>query len=369
MNTINPDIVIVGGGIVGISTAYYLTESGINCVIIEKDPIGSHASGFAYGSIGASQIQGLNYPLALKGCSLHKQLSEVLPAETGIDIQYREKSSIKLAFNEKEKEHLLQPDSYLHENNKYEFDWLEPSKIFSLEPSISKLILGGVYVKKSVDVNPSNLLSALHAAITIKGASFIYDEIVGLKINSNGSLTMNLKNTTDISCNKMVVSMGPWSNQLSNWINVKLPIMPLKGQILRLSKPGIMENCSVSWSGNYANLKPDGLIWTGTTEENEGYDKSTTIQARNKIMRSAIKMIPSIANAKIIKQTACIRPMSPDNLPVIGNFSNFPQIFIGTGGLRSGITLGPAMGKIISELILKSSTDIDITPFTPNRFE
>ena len=140
MNTLNPDIVIIGGGIVGISTAYYLTESGVNCLVIEKDPIGSHASGFAYGSIGASKIQGLNYPLAMKGYSLHKQLSESLPIETGIDIQYREKSAIRLAFNEKEKEHLLQPDFDLHGNNKYQFDWLEPSQIFSLEPSISKLI-------------------------------------------------------------------------------------------------------------------------------------------------------------------------------------------------------------------------------------
>ena len=366
MNTLKPDIVIVGGGIVGITTAYYLIESGINCTIIEKDPIGSHASGFAYGSIGASKIQGPNYPLALKGCSLHKQLSEFLPGYTGIDIQYRDKSSIRLAFNEKEKQYLLQNDSNLSE---VEFNWLEPSQIFSLEPSISKLIIGGVFVKKSMDVNPYNLLSALHAAIKIKGAQIIYDEVIGLKINSNSSLTVNLKNAPSLLCNKIVISTGPWSSTFSNWINIKLPIMPLKGQILRLSKPGILENCSVSWSGNYANLKSDGLIWTGTTEENQGYDESTTIESRDQIMQSAVKMIPDIKNAEIVKQTACIRPMSPDNLPIIGSFADYPQIYVGTGGLRSGITLGPAMGKIISELILQNSTDMDITPFSPDRFE
>jgi len=366
LNTLKPDIVIVGGGIVGITTAYYLIESGINCTIIEKDPIGSHASGFAYGSIGASKIQGPNYPLALKGCSLHNQLCKFLPEYTGIDVQYREKSSLRLAFNEKEKQYLLQNDS---NHSEVEFNWLEPSQIFSLEPSISKLIIGGVFVKKSMDVNPYNLLSALHAAIKIKGAQIIYDEVIGLKINSNSSLTVNLKNAPSLLCNKIVISTGPWSSTFSNWINIKLPIMPLKGQILRLSKPGILENCSVSWSGNYANLKSDGLIWTGTTEENQGYDESTTIESRDQIMQSAVKMIPDIKNAEIVKQTACIRPMSPDNLPIIGSFADYPQIYVGTGGLRSGITLGPAMGKIISELILQNSTDMDITPFSPDRFE
>ncbi len=362
----NPDIVIVGGGIVGITTAYYLIESGINCVLIEKDPIGSHASGFAYGSIGASKTQDPNYPLALKGCSLHKQLSEFLPGYTGIDIQYRDKSAISLAFNEEEKQYLLQNNSNLSD---VEFNWLDPSQIFSIEPSISKLIVGGVFVKKAMDVNPYNLVSALHAAIKMKGAQIIYDEVVGLKINSNTSVTVNLKNAPSLTSHKIVISMGPWSSAFTNWLNIKLPIMPLKGQILRLSKPGILENCSVSWSGNYANLKPDGLIWTGTTEEDEGYDESTTIESRDQIMKSAVKMIPGIKDAKIVKQTACIRPVSPDNLPIIGNFGDYPQIYVGTGGLRSGITLGPAMGKIISELILQNSTDMDITPFSPDRFE
>ncbi len=362
MNTLKPDIAIIGGGIVGIATAYYLIESGINCTLIEKDPVGSHASGLAYGSIGASKVQGANYPLALKSVSLHKKLSESLSTHTGIDIQYREKESIRLAFNEKEREFLLSTDSNIS-------NWLEPSQIFSLEPSISKQIIGGIHETKAMDVNTYNLLSALHNAIETKGVQVIHDEVIGINVNSNTSLTLKLKNSAKVMCNKVVISMGPWSNKLSDWINIKLPIIPLKGQILRLSKPGILENCSVSWSGNYANLKADGLIWTGTTEENEGYDESTTTESRDKIMLSAIKMIPEIKNAKIVKQTACLRPMSPDNLPIIGSFTDYPQIYIGTGGLRSGITLGPAIGKVISELILQKSTDIDMTHFKPDRFE
>ena len=163
--------------------------------------------------------------------------------------------------------------------------------------------------------------------------------------------------------------MCAWSSSFTYLININLPFIHLYVQILRLSKPGILENCSVSWSGNYANLKPDGLIWTGTTEENEGYDESTTIASRNEIMLSAVKMIPDIKNAKIVKQTSCLRPMSQDNLPILGSFVDYPQIYVGTGALRSGITLGPAMGKVISELILQNSTDIDITPFNPDRFE
>ena len=139
LNTIKTDIVIIGGGIVGITTAYYLVKSGINCLVIEKDALGSHASGFAYGSIGASKLQGLNYPLALKGCSLHNELNEFLTRETNIDIQYRVKSSIKLAFNEEEKEFLSNSiSSEFKEDKRNQFNWLEPSQIFSFEPNVSK---------------------------------------------------------------------------------------------------------------------------------------------------------------------------------------------------------------------------------------
>jgi len=346
LNTIKTDIVIIGGGIVGISTAYYLVKSGINCIVIEKDSLGSHASGFAYGGIGASKLQGLNYPLALKGCDLHNELNEFLTRETGIDIQYRVKSSIKLAFNEEEKKYL--------------------TKSISTEPEEE---IGGVFQKNALDVDPYRLLLALYEVCERRGSRLVNSEVIDLKITRSTSPLITLKNKDQISCNKIVASMGPWTQNLSNWIDVKMPIKPLKGQILRLEMPGIMKNCSLSWSGNYANLKADGLIWTGTTEENQGFNATISDGGRTQIMRSAIRMIPCLERAKVVLQTACLRPMSPDNLPVLGNLDNYPQIYIATGGLRSGITLGPAMGKIISELISNNSTQLDITPFSPNRFD
>ena len=370
LNTIKTDIVIIGGGIVGISTAYYLVKSGINCIVIEKDSLGSHASGFAYGGIGASKLQGLNYPLALKGCDLHNELNEFLTRETGMDIQYRVKSSIKLAFNEEEKKYLTKSISTEpEEDNHNQFNWLEPSQIFSLEPSVSKEIIGGVFQKNALDVDPYRLLLALYEVCERRGSRLVNSEVIDLKITRSTSPLITLKNKDQISCNKIVASMGPWTQNLSNWINVKMPIKPLKGQILRLEMPGIMKNCSLSWSGNYANLKADGLIWTGTTEENQGFNATISDGGRTQIMRSAIRMIPCLERAKVVLQTACLRPMSPDNLPVLGNLDNYPQIYIATGGLRSGITLGPAMGKIISELISNNSTQLDITPFSPNRFD
>jgi len=370
LNTIKTDIVIIGGGIVGITTAYYLVKSGINCLVIEKDALGSHASGFAYGSIGASKLQGLNYPLALKGCSLHNELNEFLTRETNIDIQYRVKSSIKLAFNEEEKEFLSNSiSSEFKEDKRNQFNWLEPSQIFSFEPNVSKEVIGGVLQKHSLDVDPYKLLLALYEVCERRGVKLVNSEVIDLKIPHSDSPLITLGNNIQISCEKIVVSMGPWTQNLSNWINVKMPIKPLKGQILRLEMPGIMKNCSLSWSGNYADLKGDGLIWTGTTEENEGFNETVSDEGRTQIMQSAIKMIPCLERAKVVLQTACLRPMAPDNLPVLGKLDNYPHIYIATGGLRSGITLGPAMGKIISELISNNSTQLDITPFSPNRFD
>ena len=143
---------------------------------------------------------------------------------------------------------------------------------------------------------------------------------------------------------------------------------PLKGQILRVRAPGAPFHCSVGWSDNYATTKPDGLLWTGTTEDDVGFDESPTASGRDSIMTSLLKMIPSLTEAQLVQQTACVRPLSSDGLPVLGPLEGWEGVYVATGAGRKGILLGPAMGRATADIITRGASDIPIEALGPGRF-
>ena len=162
--------------------------------------------------------------------------------------------------------------------------------------------------------------------------------------------------------------MGPWSGEASSWLKTSIRVSPLKGQILRLLAPGPPLNCSVDWAGNYATTKPDGLLWTGTTEEHVGFDEAPNPQGLDSIMGSLLKMIPSLGQAQVVRQTACLRPLAADGKPLLGPIPDWEGAYMSTGAGRSGILLGPAMGRIIADLITRGESDIPTESFSPGRF-
>ena len=161
---------------------------------------------------------------------------------------------------------------------------------------------------------------------------------------------------------------GPWSAEASSWASLDIPIRPLKGQILRLRAPGAPFDCSVGWAGNYANTKMDGLLWTGTTEEEAGFDENPTAAGRDQIMASLLKMIPSLLDAELVQHTACLRPLSVDGIPILGAVPGMEGAYVATGAGRKGILLGPGMAKALTDLIVKGAAEITIEPFSPARF-
>ena len=365
---ISSDVVIIGGGIAGITTAYFLGKLGVKSTVIEKDDIGIHASGLAYGGIGTGLITGgPTGPIIAEGARLHRQFAESLPEQTGINFDFRERPSLLLAFTNDE---ATTAKNSIPKNPQdgHLIQWLEQHEAKSIEPRISSAALGGVYTSCGAELEPYRLMLALAQAAERLGANISYGEVTNL-IKRNGRVVGVKLGDDEISCGHVVVAMGPWSGKASTWLNVTIPIRPLKGQILRLRATGQPYLCSIGWRSNYAGTKADGLVWTGSTEEDVGFDQTATNKAREEIISSATKMLPSLKGSQVIRQTACLRPMSPDKLLIIGQIESCPGVYIATGGGRSGISLGPAIGRITADLITTGSTDIPISAFDPGRFD
>src|SRR6185295_7166148 len=328
-------VVIVGGGIVGVVTAYYLARAGVASVVVERDAIGSHASGFAYG--GLSPVTGAGIPGPL--------------AETAIGIDFRARRSLALAFTEAEARRLQAALPWQQRQPGYTARWLEGDEARRVEPRISEEIVGAVSIEGGADVEPYRLVLALTRAAEALGASVRHGRITGLQRRGD-TVTHVVLERDAIACDAVVLALGPWSAEASAWLDVPVEVRPLKGQILRLQAPGPPVPCSVGWGHNYATTKPDGLLWAGTTEEEAGFDEETTRAARDEIGAALVKMLPAMADARVVHQTACLRPVASDGLLVLGRVPGFDSVYIATGAGRKGILLGPAMGRAVADLIL-----------------
>ena len=371
MATENPDVVIVGGGIVGIATAYFLGRAGVRSTVVERDAVGSHASGFAFGGLSplaGSGIPGPAFAVAAEGMRLHRELSQSLPQETGVNTEYRDTPNLALAFTEREVQHAKAGLAWQQAQRGYDVRWVEADQVQDIDRRISHKALGGVYVEGTAHVEPYRFVLALTHAAEKLGATIRHGTVTGIKRTGHRARGVLLENG-EIECNHVVLAVGPWSGAVSSWLDVPIEVRPLKGQILRLRAPGAPFPCSVGWEGNYFATKPDGLLWAGTTEEEAGFDAQPTTEGRDQIMASLLKVVPSMADAQLVHQTACLRPLSTDGLPVLGSVPGSEGVYVATGAGRKGILLGPAMGRITADLIATGSSDIPIDAFDPGRFK
>jgi glycine oxidase len=370
MSDSTTDVVIVGGGLAGIATAYYLGKHGIRSLVIERDAVGSHASGFAYGGLGALDGVTVYAPtqvIATESMRLHKDLAVSLPEETGINTEFRDRPGIALCFTDEEAQTAKANLALREKQPEYQCRWLDRDELLAMEPRVSPDAIGAAYAEGTVDLEPYRFILAMTQAAEGLGATIRHGTVSGLR-RQGQRVTGVIIGDEEIGCDSVVIAMGPWSGFASEWLGVPINVTPLKGQILRLRAPGAPYRYSVGWGGHYATTKPDGLVWAGTTEEEVGFDEQTTVAARDRIMAELLRMLPSLADARLVQQTACLRPVASDKLMVLGRAPGWDGVYLATGGARSGIILGPAMGLITAGLITAGESPLPIDAFDAARF-
>lgn len=377
MSNRSADVVIVGGGLTGAATAYFLAMEGVQSVIVERDSVAGHASGFSYAALGTFDEDGMtgaHFDVASHGMRLHRELADTLLEETGVNVEFRERPSLSLAFDEQEAVSARNPVGLGAARREWEIDrqgysvtWVNPQEAREIEPRISPDVLGAVYTEGTSDVNAYRLTLALTMAAEKRGSELRYGTVSGL-MREGCRVRGAVVNGVELPCERVVVAMGSWSQAASDWLRVPILMQPWKGQILRVRLPGPPIRCSVGGGDHFASTKPDGLTWVGPTFENAGLDESTTTEGRDEIMAAVVKNIPSLAEGRLELQTACLRPLSSDRKLILGSVPGLDGAYVATGGGRLGLMMGPAMGWLTSELIIKGTTSVPIKEFDPGRF-
>lgn len=364
------EVVIVGGGAAGCAVAYYLARSGVKATIIEGQGVASQASGFAAGGLNPLQGAGIPGPLgafAWESFQMHFDLWTSLQDETGLDLQGRTVASIRLAFEEADLAELEATLDLFSAAAGFEAHWLDAQEIHDLDPRITPKGIAGLYSRGNAAVDSHRYTTALAEAAQKRGANLRQGNVAGLE-HSNGLVTGVQLEDGMISCGSVVLAMGPWSRHAEPWLGTYIPVDPLKGEILRLGLPGPALDYDLSGGGGSLYAKPGGQVWCGATEEWKGFDRRLSEPVRRSILERAVRLLPGLAQAPLVLHTACLRPVTPDWLPILGQVPGYTNVYLATGAGKKGILLSPGIGKSIADLITKGNTDLPISSFGPQRF-
>ncbi len=363
------DVAVIGAGVTGAAVAYYLAREGLSVNIIERQAIASGASGYAVGVVNpliGTGIPGPSQPLAEASFRMHQKLWPLLEDETGMDLQAKMMPHLQLCVTEKEVVNAQSEMDRWSSVDGFDVRWLENEEVRELEPRVADGVCGAVLLQNVGVLDSYRLTIALTLAAELYGAQLTFGRVLTLESDREGGHVLILEDDT-ISCNSVVIAMGPWSGEASDWLGIKIPVAPLKGEILHLQPPVPPLTHHIQGAGQILQ-KADGMLWVGTTEESVCFDLTRTEAARKDLMERALCVMPCLSSLSQVRHTACLRPVTPDRMPILGSVPGREGVYIATGAEKKGILLGPSMGKAIADLVIDGETTLPIDHFRMERF-
>lgn len=367
-----PDVVIVGGGVIGCATAYFLaTEHRQRCLIIERDAIGSAASGGAAGELAAVELatggggpHDETYTRFLQeGIALHASLAPALLEESGIDYLLTNLRMLRPAFDEAEAAALrAQLDSGVGG------EWLDAESLGAMDSWLAANAIGAAYsLEMQLEAYPFTI--ALAQAAEQHGVEIRTGEVTGLEA-ANGRVTGVRVGAETIEAGKVLIANGPWAVHAAGWGGIELPLIPLRGQIVHLALPAGQRapGQAIFHESGYLLPKTGGDLMAGTTIEDAGFDIEPTNEAKEGILEAVVRLAPKALEVPIKNITACLRPYAADGRPIIGMVLGQDGLFIATGHGFKGITLALVTGKNLAQVISRGSSDFLLDSFSPARF-
>ena len=363
------DVAVVGGGAAGSAVCHYLALAGVDAVLIERDGVAAHASGYSAGGLNPLQGAGIPGPLgpmAIESYRMHLALWEPLIAETEIDFSPRIISVAAAAFDESEMDGATET-ARLHERVEgFSGTLLDESELYRMVPGLAPGAVGGVRTHGNAALDSYLYTVALARRAEQLGARVRTGSARGLRTDGDRVEAVLLEDG-ELSCGEVVLAMGPWSEAAESWLSAAVPVTPLRGEIVRTDAPGVFD-CDLSGLGVSLHRRGDQM-WIGTTEERRGFDVEPDAAVRRSLMETAARLAPAMAEARTVRHTVCLRPVTPDWLPIVGRAPGWRNAWLATGAGKKGVLISPGMGRAVSDLITAGRTEMPVGPFSPERFE
>lgn len=351
-----PHVTVIGGGAIGLSLAYELIRRGHPVRLLERGEIGREASWAGAGILAPANEHHSLHPLdrlAGLGSRLHREWAERLRHDHDLDVGYWNCGGLYLARSAGEAAALRgQADSWTAEQ--LTFQELTAGQLatrFGSRIAATPRVITALWTEEESQIRNPHFVRSLRTAIELAGGE-VRDHLGELKLQATGSRVSRIvaNHGWQGDCELVCIAAGAWSGQLLQSLEIKLPVEPIRGQMVlfRLPQPlpGIINEGS-----RYLVPRVDGHLLAGSTMEEAGFDRSTTEPELAQLLAFARGLVPELETLAPIRSWAGLRPASYDGFPYIGQLPDWENLLVSTGHLRSGLQLAPASAVLVADLL------------------
>lgn len=372
------DVLVVGGGIIGLVTAWRAAQRGLATAVVDPEP-GGGAAQVAAGMLaavtelhfGEQTLLGLNLASARRYPDFAAELTEL----TGHDLGYRRCGTLAVALDADDRAHLRELHALQHESG-LDSEWLSGRDCRRLEPMLAPGVRGGLRVDGDHQIDPRRLAGALVAACERAGVVVHRTWAERLTVERDRATGCVLRDGTALGAGQVVLAAGSLSGQLAGVPDEVLPpVRPVKGQVLRLTVPKryapfLNRTVRAVVRGSHVYLVPrlSGELVVGATSEELGWDTTVTAGGVYELLRDAHELVPGITELPLTETRAGLRPGSPDNAPLLGPTA-LDGLLLATGHYRNGVLLTPVTGDALAHVLTTGELPDEARPFTPRRFD
>lgn len=366
-------IIIIGAGVAGLGVGWQLAKAGVQVTVFERDTVGCGASGAAAGMLAPNSEVAFEEDellrLGLKSLALYPDFVAELEEAAGMSVDYRDEGTLMVALDPDDARKLDHVHAY---RQKLGLDArkLDAAQVRALEPGLTPTLHSALHIPSDHQVSPALITRALAEALRRAGGEIIercaVDEIV---VSDAGVRAVITEHGERVDCDQILLAAGAWSKKISGLPPKTLPsVRPVRGQMIAiaLGEPAICRHV-IRAPDAYLVPKSSGHLLIGSTMEERGFDQLPTAGGIFELLRGAWEALPGIYDQHLLDTWVGFRPISLDNLPVLGK-SQVDGLWLAMGHGRNGILLTPASALGLSEAILGAETPEYLRGFTPARF-
>ncbi len=356
---------MVGAGVIGCCIAYYLAKAGIGVTVLERGPICAEASSANAGLVSISTREGLLLSMAQESVRLLLEAQE----ETGSDFELTRAGNMMLLRTEEE---VAKQTSFVEKQRAAGLDveLLDPAETLRREPAVNPDVLGSVCSSLDYTINPHALTIGLARGASRAGAKLR----TGLRVDAlragSGKVTGVLTTDGEIGADVVIVAAGAWSPALLRSVGLDLPVEPSRGQILVTEPVPPITTRTVRDTGHiYVRCTTRGNYVIGSLTERVGFNKQLTPDKLRDYVREAVSLIPALAQVRIARAWAGLRPLSPDNNPFLGPVPGLDGLLLATGHSRTGIGFSAVTSRMIADVVLERKASFPLERFSISRLQ
>jgi glycine oxidase len=361
------DVIIVGGGVIGLSVARELAISGRSVLVLDRGNSTDATSWAAAGMLAPQSEADVPNPLfdlCLASARLYRDWANHLQQESGIDPEYANSGLIFLASTEDALCGLLRAMEWQKAAG-LATQLVTPQETMQMEPELDLPIVGAALMPDESHVTPRRVLDCLKAACTAKGVEIRTGVRVLEVTKAEGKATGVRTSAERIEAGHVVIASGVHTREIGG-LCPEIPLAPRKGQILSLTTTAPAFRRIIRWDHSYLVQRPGGELVVGATNEEAGFDRSLTPAGIGGLLDRAQRISSRLGGLPIRDMWTGLRPITPDGRPVIGK-AGLEGLIYATGHYRNGILLAPITAACVAALIENRPLPVSLDSFAPSR--